>query len=97
MAKLRIPYGLPLTRHRNQSLDSANCIIEASPESRCLMSRFVKLTKSQYVMQKLHTDRKVLSMISCLYARHAISQGKYEYPKPIPNRLRRPRRIDEPA
>ena len=83
MAKLRIPYDLPPRRHRNQSLDRANCTIEASPESRCLVSRFVKLTKSQYVMQKLHTDKKVLSVISCLYARYALGQGEYEYPKSL--------------
>ena len=47
MAKLRIPYGLPLTWHGN---DSADCKIEASPESRCLVTRFMKLTKSQYVL-----------------------------------------------
>ena len=66
MAKMRIPYDLPLTRHRNQSLDSADCNIKASPESRCLVTRFMKLAKSQYVVEKLHTDGKVLGVISSL-------------------------------
>ena len=78
MAKLRIPYGLPLTRHRNQSLDSADCNIEASPKSRCLVTRSMKLTKSLYVVQKLHTDGKVLGVISSMflsYARYALWSG----------------------
>ena len=67
MAKLRIPYGLPLTRHKNQSLDSTDYNIEASPESRCLVTRFMKLTKFEFVVQKLHTDEKLLGVISSLF------------------------------
>ena len=66
MAKSRIPYGLPLTRHKNQSLDSTDCNIEASPKPRCLVTPFMELTKFQYVVQKLHADEKVLGVISSL-------------------------------
>ena len=90
MAKLRIPYGLPVTRHRNQSLDSADCNIEASPKSRCLCDSLHEIDQVSICRAKAAHGREgdwcdFVFVFVFMRDMH-FGQGEYEYPRPLQSR-----------